>query len=219
MSTAVRFYLCTTFLAFILCSVTNNQNNKVETTFKVCRDDSDCDSLANDYVTACFQYICYPWKNDSSLAKEDRKATCRQNKQCGSHLVCFRHPYRKKVHRGLCMEYSGDCSKHSDCKDGQNLACCNGQYCCSQEYFHELQQLPCVTNQDCIDKFCCPHKNETLPSKCCDEDPNPSSSTTTTTTTTTTPSTTTTIMAFLQAFFNPVKLMLSQYSLLELNLD
>ena len=51
---------------------------------------------------------------------------------------------------------------------GPNKACCNGAYCCQQDYFSQLQQLPCVSHQPCRDmgygNFCCPDKsNSTLP--------------------------------------------------------
>ena len=77
---------------------------------------------------------------------------------------------------------------------GPNRSCCNGQYCCGEEYFNQLKQLPCVNDQGCKDmgygNYCCPDKsgaNETLPSICCNQDPNPPPPTTTTTTTTTLP--------------------------------
>ena len=82
---------------------------------------------------------------------------------------------------------------------GPHPACCNGQYCCSQEYFNELKQLPCKNNQGCLDmgygSFCCAEENKTFPSKCCSEDPNM-----TTANSATTPSATTTIMAFISLF-------------------
>jgi len=93
------------------------------------------------------------------------------------------------------MEEMVDCSENgeSDCKHGPNRSCCNGQYCCGEEYFQQLKQLPCVNDQGCKDmgygNYCCPDKsggNTTLPSMCCNQDPNPPPPTTTTTTTTTT---------------------------------
>jgi len=198
MSAAVRLYAVATILALVHCNVHHelvslNQIKSTEAPFKACIDDSDCSSQGNGY--ACFQYICYPWEDDSAVAKEDRKATCKSNEQCGSDLVCFRHHDRRNIHKGLCMEEIKDCSENgkSDCKHGPNRSCCNGQYCCGQEYFDQLKQLPCVNDQGCKDmgygNFCCPDKsggNETLPSTCCNEDPNPPPPTTTTTTTTTT---------------------------------
>ena len=118
---AVRFYMSATFLASVSCNVNHNLIHNVEMPFKVCIDDSDCGSQVNDYAIACFQYICYPWKNDSSVPEENRKATCKKSDHCGSDQGCFRHYYRKKVHRGLCMEHAVDCSKNgvSDCIDGR----------------------------------------------------------------------------------------------------
>ena len=61
---------------------------------------------------------------------------------------------------------------------GLNRACCNGAYCCHADYFAQLKELPCVSHQPCKDmgygQFCCPDKtNATLPSTCCNTDPNP----------------------------------------------
>ena len=39
--------------------------------FKACIDDSDCDSDKGAGF-ACFQYICYPWKDDSAIAVKDK---------------------------------------------------------------------------------------------------------------------------------------------------
>jgi len=61
---------------------------------------------------------------------------------------------------------------------GAQRECCNGQYCCGQEFFDQLKQLPCVNHLGCKDlgygNFCCPPKgNSTEASTCCNEDPNP----------------------------------------------
>jgi len=198
MSSSVRLSVLATILTIVHCSVppelaSLNQIKTSEAAFKACIDDSDCSSQGSGY--ACFQYICYPWKNDSAVPIDDRKSTCKANKHCRDNLKCFRHHNRAKVHMGLCMEGIVFCSDNgeSDCKHGPNRSCCNGQYCCGEEYFNQLKQLPCVNDQSCKEmgygNYCCPDKsgaNETLPSICCNQDPNPPPPTTTTTTTTTT---------------------------------
>ena len=124
MSATVSLYAFATILAFVHCNVQHelvsmNQVKNTEAPFKACIDDSDCNSQGNGY--ACFQYICYPWEDDSAVSKEDRKATCKSNEQCGSDLVCFRHHDRRNIHKGLCMEPIVDCSENgdSDCKHGK----------------------------------------------------------------------------------------------------
>lgn len=154
--------------------------------FKACIDDSDCSNQGSGY--ACFQYICYPWADDSGVARADKKGTCKSNDDCSGELKCFRHHDRRNIHRGLCMEKITDCSENgkTDCKDGPQRECCNGQYCCGAEYFTQLKQLPCVNDLGCKDlgygNFCCPPKgnkgNSTEPSKCCNTDPNPPKTTT-----------------------------------------
>ena len=69
---------------------------------------------------------------------------------------------------------------------GPARSCCNSQWCCEDEYFSQLASLPCGNHDFCRDmgygNFCCPQGNkgnETLPSVCCNEDPNPPPSTTT----------------------------------------
>jgi len=153
--------------------------------FKACIDDSDCGSKGPGF--ACFQYICYPWADDSGIAKGDRKDTCKSNDDCPGQLSCFRHHDRRQIHRGLCMEPIADCSENGrdDCKAGAQKECCNGQYCCGPEYFSQLTELPCVNHLGCKDlgygNFCCPAKgNSTAPAQCCNEDPNPTTTTTTT---------------------------------------
>jgi len=200
MSAAVRLCVAATIVALAHCDVHNNglvslnQVKASEAPFKACIDDSDCGEQGNGY--ACFQYICYPWEDDSAVPKKDRKSTCKSNEQCDSDLTCYRHHDRRNIHKGLCMEPTVDCSENgsSDCKDGPNRACCNGQFCCGQEYFDQLKGLPCVNDQGCKDmgygNFCCPDKSVNgtdVPMTCCNEDPNPPPPTTTTTTTTTTP--------------------------------
>lgn len=149
--------------------------------FKACIDDSDCQEKGAGY--ACFQYICYPWADDTGIAARDKKATCKSNDDCSNQLTCFRHHDRRQIHRGLCMEPVTDCSENGrdDCKavsKGAQRECCNGQFCCGKEYFNQLKNLSCVNDLGCKDlgygNFCCPPTgNSTEPSTCCNVDPNP----------------------------------------------
>lgn len=152
--------------------------------FTACIDDSDCRSEGANY--ACFQYICYPWAEDSSIPEKDRKATCKSNDDCKT-ASCFRHHDRRQIHKGLCMEEARDCSENGrdDCRGGgSDQECCNAQFCCEKEYFDQLKALPCVNHMGCKDlgygNFCCPQddvtvNNETVsqPPVCCNTDPNP----------------------------------------------
>jgi len=195
MSAAVRLAVLAGLLALAaadipsLSQVKEAAKPKPKVPFKACIDDSDCAGQGTDY--ACFQYLCYPWKDDSKIAKKDKMKTCKSSDHCANGLECYRHPDRRNIYMGLCMEAVVDCSENGqeDCKQpgnkGPNKACCNGAYCCQQDYFSQLQQLPCVSHQPCRDmgygNFCCPDKsNSTLPSVCCNEDPNPPPPTTTT---------------------------------------
>lgn len=187
MSSTVRICFVLLFLAVTSSSakmmeelVSMNQQKAVsKAPFKACIDDSDCSGQGAGY--ACFQYICYPWADDSAIKKADRKATCKSNDDCssGSSGSCFRHHDRRQIHRGLCMEPITDCSENGK-DDCPGRECCNGQYCCGEEYFSQLKKLPCVNHLGCKDlgygNFCCPPpkgSNSTGPSQCCNVDPNP----------------------------------------------
>jgi len=195
MSAAVRLSILAGLICLANCEIQSlSQIKTKKVPFKVCIDDSDCMEQGDEY--ACFQYICYPWKDDSKLAKEDRKKTCKSTDHCPNNLVCHRHSDRRKILKGLCMEPIVDCSENgeTDCISskgytGPNRACCNGAVCCKQEYFDQLKQLPCVGDESCKDmgygNYCCPQKtnglvNATLPKQCCNENPNPTTTTTTT---------------------------------------
>lgn len=161
------------------------QKQSPKAPFTACIDDSDCQTKGHGF--ACFQYICYPWADDTGIAKKDRKETCKSNDDCSGGLSCFRHHDRRQIHRGICMDEPKDCSENGrdDCKDGAARECCNGQHCCEQVYFNQLKTLPCVNHLGCKDlgygNFCCPAKgNSTEPNMCCNEDPNPTTTTTTT---------------------------------------
>ena len=156
-----------------------NQQAAPKVPFKACIDDSDCGSQGPGF--ACFQYICYPWADDSAIAKEDRKDTCKSDDDCPGQLSCFRHHDRRQIQRGLCMEPIADCAENGRDHCAQKK-CCNGQFCCGSEYFSQLAELPCFSHRGCralgYGNFCCPAKgNSTAPAQCCNEDPNPTTTT------------------------------------------
>ena len=43
---------------------------KKEAPFLACIDDSDCSVKGHGF--ACFQYICYPWADDTAIPAKDR---------------------------------------------------------------------------------------------------------------------------------------------------
>lgn len=183
MSDSVRLIVLLSGLAALASAEIQSLSQVKKVPFDVCVDDSDCRGLGPDYD--CFQYICYPWRDDSKIDKANRMELCRSNNECSGGKECFRHHNRRSVTKGLCMEPAVDCQENgeADCKapkgsKGRNQACCNGEYCCDQEYFDLVKKLPCTTNEYCrmnnYGQFCCPNKaNSTLPSQCCNVDPNP----------------------------------------------
>jgi len=142
------------------------------TPFSVCIDDSDCNSLGQGSKYACFQYLCYPWKDDSHIQPDHRRQTCRVDADCQRGHVCYRHHDMRNINRGICFEEILGCDTHTDCPRG--LKCCSGG-CCEERYFTQFKKLPCSSHLGCEDlglgKFCCPRANTT--SQCCDTDPNP----------------------------------------------
>ena len=51
-----------------------------------------------------FQFICYPWKDDSEVEPKDRIDLCRKDKDCRDNKRCYRHPRKRLVSKGLCLE-------------------------------------------------------------------------------------------------------------------
>jgi len=142
------------------------------TPFSVCIDDSDCSKLMQGTKYACFQYICYPWKDDTHIQEQDRRKTCRRAADCDIGQDCFRHHDRRHVNKGLCFDEIHQCETKSDCP--KHLNCCGGS-CCEEPYFNQFKTLPCVSHMGCqglgLGNFCCPRVNQT--SICCHTDPNP----------------------------------------------
>ena len=124
MSAAVRLAVLAGLLALAaadipsLSQVKEAAKPKAKVPFKACIDDSDCAGQGTDY--ACFQYLCYPWKDDSSLAMKDKRKPCKKTEHCATGQECYRHPDRRNIYMGLCMEPAVDCSRNSqaDCNRG-----------------------------------------------------------------------------------------------------
>ena len=131
MSAAVRL-LILSLLGSASCNIHNNELQSLnqlkenKAPFKACIDDSDCTEQGADW--ACFQYICYPWKDDTKIDAKHRKRSCKTDSHCDNDLSCLRHFDRRNVRKGLCMEPVVDCSENgkSDCKnngEGSNHVC------------------------------------------------------------------------------------------------
>jgi len=147
--------------------------------FEICIDDSDCLKLGQGDKYACFQFLCYPWKDDSEVDPKDKIPLCRKDKDCEGGKKCYRHFDRRSVSKGLCFEELKECGiEEDDEKCPKDKGCC-GSYCCEQKYFESYSQLPCTNNLGCEDlglgKFCCPREGQH--SVCCNTDPNPPPST------------------------------------------
>jgi len=143
------------------------------TPFPVCIDDSDCVKLGKGDKFACFQYICYPWKNDSIIEPKNRRKTCRIDNDCEQGQECFRHHDKRMVNRGLCFDEVKDCQSADECSKGYQ--CCGGT-CCEEKYYQEFAKLPCISDLGCQDlglgQYCCPPKGQGN-NFCCDINPNP----------------------------------------------
>lgn len=176
------FYLLVALSAFApslpgakAAQATSRTQSVRPTPFSVCIDDSDCSKLGQGTKYACFQYICYPWKDDTHIEAQDRRKTCRRDSDCNLGQSCFRHHDRRHVNRGLCFNEIHQCETKGDCtQHDKSLNCCGGS-CCEEPYFNQFKTLPCVSNMGCqglgLGDFCCPRVNQT--SVCCNTDPNP----------------------------------------------
>jgi len=150
------------------------------TPFPVCIDDSDCVKIGEGDKFACFQYLCYPWKNDTMIDAKNRRKTCRKDGECDAGQECFRHHDKRMVNRGLCFDEVKSCQTSGECSQGYQ--CCGGSpnsegTCCEEKYYYEFTKLPCISHLGCQDlglgDFCCPAKQPGGQNECCDTDPNP----------------------------------------------
>ena len=116
--------------------------------------DSDCEQKNLD-GHACFQYFCYPWEKKATVAASTDEAQplelCRRDSDCppmqGGPAKCYRHYEKRKVTYGVCVPSIDRCEIHDDCY-AKGAKCCNG-YCCNEEYFHALADMPCFNNLGC----------------------------------------------------------------------
>ena len=51
-----------------------------------------------------FQFLCYPWQDDSQVAAKDRIPICRKDKDCKEGKECYRHTDKRRVSKGLCLD-------------------------------------------------------------------------------------------------------------------
>ena len=139
------FLLPTTILAVMEINDT--------TKYPVCTANSDCENYnlgVNQF--ACFQYFCYPWVKKAQTADANQPLQlCRRDNDCpnmrGGRAKCFRHFERRKINHGVCVPSVDECKVYDDCyaKGGK---CCNG-YCCNEEYYQALADMPCFNNLGC----------------------------------------------------------------------
>lgn len=127
--------------------------------FPACLGDSECNDLDSRKELpknhhACFQYFCYPWKEEATTADETNLfKSCRKNSQCkvnGKKGHCYRHPDKRRISKGICLKNSPSrCDTHDECI-GSGGKCCNG-FCCNDVYFNAIKELPCLNDEGCQD--------------------------------------------------------------------
>ena len=61
-------------------------------------------AMTDFFLIFIFQYICYPWKNDTMIDAKNRRKTCRNDNDCDPGQECFRHHDKRMVNRGLCFD-------------------------------------------------------------------------------------------------------------------
>ena len=61
-------------------------------------------SLKYFIVLFIFQFLCYPWQDDSQVAAKDRIPICRKDKDCKEGKECYRHTDKRRVSKGLCLD-------------------------------------------------------------------------------------------------------------------
>ena len=65
---------------------------------------SRSNTYLNSLLSSSFQYICYPWKDDSGVAPSERLDLCRNSKNCKSGQTCQRHSNKRSVTKGICLD-------------------------------------------------------------------------------------------------------------------
>jgi len=125
--------------------------------YPVCAQDSDCVD-----ERACFQYMCYPWKQSSGFRWCSKDSDCKsltdREEGNGKDGRCFRHKDRENIGFGICLKKveTQKCWTHSNCPS--HLKCTNG-FCGDPRYFKALQNRPCAGDEQCeqllTGEMCC----------------------------------------------------------------
>ena len=86
-------------MMLLIRGVTSQRNI---TLYPACVDDQDCDdvSIRKQAEHRCFQYMCYPTQSTSDADFTD----CRRSSDCAVDEECFRHPDRRNVFKGICLQ-------------------------------------------------------------------------------------------------------------------
>ena len=66
-------------------------------TFPVCLTDAECTGPGH----RCFQYMCFPWAETEAVTDW---TACRRSSDCSAGRECWRHPDRRSVHTGICLD-------------------------------------------------------------------------------------------------------------------
>lgn len=138
--------------------------------YPACVTDEDCLDVSEQKQEdfKCFQYMCYPWNSREEHQREGAFRTCKRRSDC-QHLLqeeggegddgdCYRHPNRRTVHTGICLDMREivPCFDHASCEPP--LKCTNG-VCGDGEYFKALRDMECQDDDLCQDLL--------LGSQCC----------------------------------------------------
>ena len=148
------------------------QHTTNTTTFNACIDSSDCSKLGDKYK--CFEFLCYPWEDDSNIEENSKIQKCQKSTDCEQSKICYKNTESKREPKGLCFDKMQECGLNlgKTCPEGDG--CCGG-VCCKKEFHDQYKQLPCLSDDGCKDvslgNFCCP-SNEGQSNICCDTDPN-----------------------------------------------
>ena len=82
----------------------------------------------------------FPWKIEFFIYKKPLNTF--------ENFASFiRHPDRRQVSRGICIDEKMWCDISDDCK-GFGGKCCNG-FCCNDIYFNEIKNIECMNDDSC----------------------------------------------------------------------
>ena len=84
----------------------------------------------------CFQYFCYP-----RTGAQDPLKSCKKNSDCNDVYGAPKCSKQSRV--GICVSRDDyeRCYTNEEC-EGRGGKCC-ADYCCNEEYFQALQEIPC----------------------------------------------------------------------------